>query len=191
MRSLAALLGVAAVAAVTCAAAQEQAPFADLLAAANQQVSTECERALDTRNTSSALVEREARMNAAVFCDCMPPALAELGRGRAASTLVSADEFGALVLREFDACGARAVRDTSRQDCAALAPADAPPTYCECFAAGVDELTDEQIVSDSIAVRDNLTRRAEARRRGTVEPPLQQGLLASIDERCRRPEPTQ
>ena len=55
-------------------------------------------------------------------------------------------------------------------------------------AAGVEALTDEQIVADSFAVRDNLTERANARRNGTGEPPLQPGLLARIDERCRVPE---
>lgn len=190
MHRISALLGLVAAAVAASAIAQQRVPFGDLLAAATQQMSTECERALEPGNASSALAEREARMNAVVFCDCMPPALAELGLARAANTLVSADEFGALMLREFDVCGARAVRDTSRQDCAAFAPPGAPPTYCECFAAAVDELTDEQIVADSIAVRDNLTRRAEARRSGTTEPPLLQGLLARIDERCGPPEPT-
>ena len=128
-------------------------------------------------------------MSAAVLCDCMPPALEALGRARGPGTLISSEEFGALVMREFDICGAQTVRDSTRRDCAKFTPPDAPPTYCACFSAAIDGLTDEQIVEDSLASRDNLEQRAVARRDSTPEPPLYEGLLARIDKECQRAQP--
>jgi len=167
------------------AAAQETGlPLGDLVAAAGQQIASQCEQLLDAPAASSELGERSAEMSKAVFCDCMPPAIQALG-ARASDTPIDSDEFGALILREFDTCGARAVRDTTRRDCAKFTPANAPPTYCTCFSAAVDGLTDEQIVDDSIASRDNLEQRRDARRNSTPEPPLYESLLARIDRECR------
>ena len=41
----------------------------------------------------------------------------------------------------------------------------------------------------SIASRDNLEQRREARRNSTAEPPLYESLLARIDRQCRVPAP--
>ena len=171
------------------ASAQQEAPFGDFVAIASQQMGTECERLRQPRAFTNEQAEREAEMGAAVFCDCMPPALAALGRARGSETPITSEEFGPLVMREFDICGAQTVRASARRDCAKLTPPGAPSTYCACFVAAVDGLTDEQIVADSIASRDNLEQRADARRNGTAEPPLQQGLLARIDEECQQPQP--
>jgi hypothetical protein len=172
------------------AAAQQAAlPYGDLVAAAGEQIANQCVRLLDAPASTNELTERAAEMSKAVFCDCMPPAIADLGRARAPTALIDGDEFGALVLREFDVCGARAVRETTRRDCAKFTPANAPPTYCACFSAAVDALSDEEIVSDSIASRDNLEQRADARRNQTPEPALQLTLLARIDNECLQPKP--
>ena len=169
----------------SAAAQQASLPLGDLVAAAGQQIASQCERLLDAPAASSELGERAAEMSKAVFCDCMPPAIQNLGRSRSPDTYIDSDEFGALVLREFDACGARAVRDTTRRDCAKFTPNNAPPTYCTCFSAAVDDLTDEQIVDDSIASRDNLEQRRDARRNSTPEPPLYESLLVRSDRECR------
>ena len=87
-------------------------------------------------------------------------------------------------MREFDVCGARAVRETTRRDCAKFTPPNAPPTYCACFSAAVDALTDEQIVDDSIASRDNLEQRRDARGNSAPEPPLYESLMVRIDPQC-------
>jgi hypothetical protein len=178
---------VAVIPAAFAAGQQDQLLFGDLIATATEQMAMECERTLTPRPGASELAQREAEMSAAVLCDCMPPALEALGRTRSPQALISGAEFGALVLHEFDACGARTVRDTSRRDCAKLAPPGAPPTYCTCFSSAVDALTDEEIVEDSLASRDNLEQRLAARRTSIPEPPLYDNQLARIDRQCRVP----
>jgi hypothetical protein len=176
------LVGVLGAAAAT--AQQPALPFGDLVSAAGEQIADQCVRLLDAKPSTNELAERAAEMSKAVFCDCMPPAVAGLGRARAPDALIASDEFGALVLREFDVCSARAVRETTRRDCAKFTPPNAPPSYCTCFAAAVDALTDEQIVSDSIASRDNLEQRRDARGNAAPEPPLYESLMARIDRQC-------
>ncbi len=188
MRRALGLIGLIAVVPALSAPAQ-QAQLGEFVAMASQQMGIECERMRRPQAFANDLAEREAEMGAAVFCDCMPTALATLGRARGSQTLITSEEFGPLVMREFDICGAQTVRASARRDCAKLTPSGAPSTYCACFVAAVDGLTDEQIVEDSIASRDNLEQRADARRNGTAEPPLQQGLLARIDEKCQQPPP--
>jgi hypothetical protein len=175
---------VSVLGAVSATAQQADLPFGNLVAAAGEQIANQCVRLLDAPPSDNELAERAAEMSKAVFCDCMPPAIADLGRARSPDTLIDGEEFGALVLREFDVCGARAVRETTRRDCAKFTPANAPPTYCACFSAAVDALSDEEIVADSIASRDNLEQRADARRNRTPEPALQLTLLARIDKQC-------
>ncbi|RPI61854.1 MAG: hypothetical protein EHM50_04980 [Lysobacterales bacterium] len=185
-------IGFIAVAATLCTPAQQvEVPLGDLVSAASEQMIIECERLLAVGPLPSELAEREAEMGAAVFCDCMPPALAALGQARGSQTLMTGEEFGALVLREFDVCATRTVRESTRRSCPQFAPPAAPPTYCECFTAAVDGLTDDQIVEDSLASRQNLEQRLAARRNSTPEPPLYEGLLARIDERCQQPTPAQ
>jgi hypothetical protein len=174
---------------VSAVAQQPSLPFGDLVAAAGEQVADQCALLLDAPPSTSELAERQAEMSKAVFCDCMPPAIEALRRARAPDTLIASDEFGMLVLQEFDACGARSVRETTRRDCAKFTPPNAPPTYCTCFSAAVDALSDVEIVEDSIASRDNLEQRVIARRNSTPEPPLYEGLLARIDRQCRVPTP--
>ena len=178
-----------ALGAVHAPAQQTELPFGDLVVAAAEQVADQCERLLDLPASANELVERETEMSRAVFCDCMPPAIDGLRGTRAAETPIAATEFGALVMREFDVCGAQAVRDTTRRDCAKFTPPNAPPTYCSCFSAAVDDLTDEAIIEDSIASRDNLEQRRDARANATPEPPLFEGLLVRIDRQCRVPPP--
>ena len=180
-----ALIAIAAT--VATSAQQEELPLGDLVAMANEQMKADCERLLHPPPSASELVQREAAMGAAVFCDCMPPALAALERDRSPDAFIGGDDFSALVMREFDSCGARAVRDVSKRDCEKFTPPGAPPTYCACFVAAIEGLTDEQIVADSIATRDNLEQRADARRSGAPEPPLELGLLARIDRQCLQP----
>jgi hypothetical protein len=174
---------------VTASATAQQAgvPFGDLVAAAAEQVADQCRRLLDAPASPNELVERETEMSRAVFCDCMPPAIDELGRTRRAEAPIVAEEFGALVMHEFDVCGAQAVRETTRRDCASFTPPNAPATYCACFSAAVDGLTDEEIIEDSIAARDNLEQRRDARRNSTPEAPLFESLLVRIDRQCRVP----
>jgi hypothetical protein len=192
MRRTVGAIGLIAAAASFCAAAQdEQLPLGELVAMASQQLRLECERLQRALPSLSELARRDAQMGATVFCDCMPPALSALERARSPQTSVSADDFSALVLREFDFCGARAVREASRSGCAQFTPVGAPPTYCACFTSAVDGLTDDEIVADSIAARENLESRADARRNGTPEPPLELGLLARIDRDCLLPPRTQ
>jgi hypothetical protein len=168
------------------APAQEtELPFGDLVTAAAEQVADQCARLLDVPPSGNELVERETEMSRAVFCDCMPPAIDALGRTRSRETMVRGDEFGALVMREFDVCGAQSVRDTTRRDCAKFTPVNAPPTYCTCFSAAVDALTDEEIIEDSIASRDNLEQRRNARDNALPEPPLFESVLVRIDRQCR------
>jgi hypothetical protein len=176
-----------------CATAQQAGlRFGDLVAEAGAQIASQCEQLLDApAPAGSDLAERAAEMSKTVFCDCMPPAIEELARSRAANASIASEEFGALVLHEFDVCGARAVRETTRLDCAKFTPANAPPTYCTCFSAAVDALSDAEIVEDSIASRDNLEERRDARRNSTPEPPLYEGLLVRIDRQCRAQPPTQ
>jgi hypothetical protein len=174
-----------ALAAVSAPAQQTAVPFGDLMTAAADQVADQCQRLLDVPTSANELMERETEMSRAVFCDCMPPALDGLRRTRGPNTLMGGEEFGALVMHEFDVCGAQAVRDTTRRDCAKFMPLNAPPTYCDCFSAAVDDLTDEEIIEDSIASRDNLEQRRDARRNSTPEPPLFEGLLVRIDRECR------
>ncbi len=188
MRRTSPAIGLIAVIATVATAAQQDAlPFGDLIALASEQMSIECERKLEPLPAASELAQRDAAMSAAVFCDCMPPALAALERARSPQATVTGDDFRALVIREFDICGAQAVRDVSRRDCQKFTPLGAPPTYCACFSAAIEGLTDEQIVADSIAVRLNLEQRADARRSGTPEPPLQPGAVARIDGECMLP----
>ena len=185
-RTLGLIVLVSALGTVSAAAQQVDLPYGSLVSAAGEQIANQCVRLLDAPPSNSELAERAAEMSKAVFCDCMPPAIADLGRARAPDALIDGDEFGALVLREFDVCGARAVRETTRRDCAKFTPANAPPTYCTCFSAAVDALSDEEIVADSVASRDNLEQRADARRNQAPEPPLQLTLLARIDNECLR-----
>jgi hypothetical protein len=180
---------IGALAAFSSLAQPAEVAFGDLVAAAGEQMAVECELWLNLQPLPNELANREAEMSAAMFCDCMPPALQALGRDRGAETLITGEEFGALVLREFDICGARTVRDTTRRDCAKFTPPNAPPTYCACFSTAVDGLTDTEIVEDSLASRDNLEQRAAARRDSIPEPPLREGLLARIDMQCKRPPP--
>jgi hypothetical protein len=177
----------------TASATAQQAalPFGDLVTAAGEQIAEQCVRLLDAQPSPNELAERAAEMSKAVFCDCMPPAIAGLGRARAPDVLIASEEFGALVLREFDVCGARAVRETTRRDCAKFTPPNAPPTYCTCFSAAVDALTDEQIVDDSIASRDNLEQRRDARGNSAPEPPLYESLMVRIDRQCQQPQASQ
>ena len=168
-----------------CATAQQTAlSYGNLVAAAGEQIANQCVRLLDEPPAANELAERAAEMSKTVFCDCMPPAIANLGRARTPDALIGTEEFGALVLHEFDVCGAQAVRETTHRDCAKFTPPNAPPTYCACFAAAVDALTDEQIVSDSIASRDNLEQRRDARNNSTPEPALYDGLMSRIDRQC-------
>lgn len=168
-----------------CATAQQPTvSYGNLVAAAGEQVANQCVRLLDEPPAANELAARAAEMSRTVFCDCMPPALADLGRARAPDSLIGTEEFGALVLHEFDVCGAQAVRETTRRDCAKFTPPNAPPTYCACFSAAVDALTDQEIVSDSIASRDNLEQRRDARSNSTPEPALYEGLMARIDRQC-------
>jgi|SRR5688572_8308659 hypothetical protein len=182
---------IGALAAFSSLAQPAKVPLGDLVAAANEQMAVECEVWLNMQSLPNELANREAEMSAAVFCDCMPPALQALGRDRGSATLITGEEFGALVLREFDVCGARTVRDTTRRDCAKFTPPGAPPTYCACFSTAVDGLSDAEIVEDSLASRDNLEQRAAARRNSTAEPPLREGVLARIDTQCRQQPPAQ
>lgn len=188
MRRASGPIGLIAVAAAVAAAAQqEELSFSVLVAIASEHMGVECERMLQPQPSSSELAQRDAKMSAAVFCDCMPPALAALERARGPQAVIAGDDFRALVMRQFDICGAQAVRDVSRRDCEQFTPLGAPPTYCTCFVAAIDDLTDEEIVADSVAARDNLEQRADARRSGTPEPPLQPGALARIDRECLLP----
>jgi|KBSSwiStaDraftv2_1062776.scaffolds.fasta_scaffold550576_2 hypothetical protein len=182
---------IGALGTASAAAQQPALPFGDLVTAAGEQIADQCVRLLDAPRSTNELAERAAEMSKAVFCDCMPPAIVSLGRARAPTEVIASDEFGALVLREFDACGARAVRETTRRDCAKFTPPNAPPTYCTCFSAAVDALTDEQIVSDSIASRDNLEQRRDARGNSAPEPPLYESLMVRIDRQCLASPPPQ
>lgn len=179
---------VSAFGTVSATAQQADLPFGNLVAAAGEQIADQCVRLLDAPPSTNQLAERATEMSKAVFCDCMPPAIEGLARARAPDALIDGEEFGALVLREFDVCGARAVRETTRRDCAKFTPPNAPPTYCSCFSAAVDALSDEEIVADSIASRDNLEQRADARRNQAAEPPLELTLLARIDNECLQPQ---
>jgi hypothetical protein len=192
MRRTRLLIGLIAFIPIASVSGQETTPvpFGDLIAAASEQMATDCERMLDAQASATELAKREAEMGAAVLCDCMPLAVEALGRTRGPQTLVSGAEFAALLLPELDRCGAQAVRDTARRDCAKLTPPNAPPTYCTCFTSAVDALTDEEIVDDSIASRDNLEQRVQARRNSTPELPLYDTLLARIDRQCRLAPPT-
>ena len=183
-RPLGLIVFVSTLGTVSAAAQQAALPYGNLVAAAGEQIANQCVRLLDEPPAANELAERAAEMSKTVFCDCMPPAIANLGRARAPNALIGTEEFGALVLHEFDVCGAQAVRETSRRDCAKFTPPNAPPTYCACFSAAVDALTDEQIVSDSIASRDNLEQRRDARNNSTPEPALYDGLMARIDRQC-------
>jgi hypothetical protein len=174
---------------VSATAQQTDLPFGDLVTAAGEQIADQCVRLLDAQPATNELAQRAAEMSKTVFCDCMPPAIVDLGRSRAPGSLVASSEFSALVLREFDVCGAKAVRETTRRDCAKFIPANAPPTYCTCFSAAVDALTDEQIVDDSIASRDNLEQRRDARGNSAPEPALYESLMARIDRQCLVPPP--
>jgi hypothetical protein len=187
MRRTCPLLGLLALIPVASTYGQETiaVPFGDLIAATSEQIAMDCERMLNLRASTTELAEREAEMSATVLCDCMPTALAALGRTRGPQTLISGAEFTALLLPEFDRCGAQTVRETTRRDCAKFTPPNAPPTYCTCFSDAVDALSDEEIVEDSIASRDNLEQRVLARRNSTPEPPLREGLLGQIDRQCR------
>jgi hypothetical protein len=169
---------------ISATAQQGAVSYGNLVAAAGEQIANQCVRLLDEPPAENELAERAAEMSKTVFCDCMPPAIANLGRARAPDAPIGTEEFGALVLHEFDVCGAQAVRETTRRDCAKFTPPNAPPTYCACFSAAVDALTDEQIVSDSIASRDNLEQRRDARNNSTPEPALYEGLMARIDRQC-------
>ena len=182
---------IGALAASSSLAQQAEVSFGDLVEAASEQMAVECELWLNLQPLPNELANREAEMSAAMFCDCMPPALQALGRDRGSDSLITGEEFGALVLREFDICGARTVRDATRRDCAKFTPPNAPPTYCACFSGAVDSLTDAEIVEDSLASRDNLEQRAAARRDSTPEPPLREGLLARIDLQCKQPPTAQ
>ena len=173
------LIGALGTASAT--AQQTALPFGDLVAAAAEQVADQCRRLLDLPASANELMERETEMGRTVFCDCMPPAIDDLGRARRPDTTIDAEQFGALVMHEFDVCGAQAVRDTTRRDCAKFTPPNAPQTYCACFSASVDDLTDEEIIEDSIAARDNLEQRRDARRDSAPEPPLFESLLVRID----------
>jgi hypothetical protein len=164
-------------------------PFGDLVAAAGEQIAEQCVRLLDAPAAANELAQRAAEMSKTVFCDCMPPAIAGLQRARRPDAVIASEEFSALVLREFDVCGAHAVRETTRRDCAKFTPPNAPPTYCACFSAAVDALTDEQIVDDSIASRDNLEQRRDARGNSAPEPPLYDSLMVRIDRQCLVPPP--
>ena len=186
-RILGLILLIGALGTAPATAQEPDLPFGDLVTAAAAQVADQCQRLLDVPASANELMERETEMSRAVFCDCMPPALNELGRVRRPDTLIRAEAFGALVMHEFDVCGAQAVRDTTRRDCAKFTPLNAPPSYCSCFSAAVDDLTDEEIIEDSIASRDNLERRRDARRDSTPEPPLFEGLMTRIDRQCRLP----
>jgi hypothetical protein len=186
-RILGLILLVAALGTASATAQQAALPFGDLVAAASEQVAEQCKRLLDAPASANELMERETEMSRAVFCDCMPPALDDLGRTRRPETRIVGEEFGALVMHEFDVCGAQAVRDTTRRDCAKFTPPNAPPTYCACFSAAVDDLTDEEIIEDSIAARDNLEQRRDARRNSTPEAPLFESLLVRIDRQCKIP----
>jgi len=190
MRHILGPIGFIAVAATLCTPAQQvELPLGDLVSAASEQMIVECERLLAARPLPSELAEREAEMAATVFCDCMPPALAALGQARGLQTPMTGEAFGALVLHEFDVCATRTVRESTRRSCPQFAPPAAPPMYCECFTAALDGLTDDQIVEDSIASRQNLEQRLAARRNSTPEPALYEGLLARIDKQCQQPTP--
>lgn len=175
---------VSVLATISAMAQQPTLSYGNLVAAAGEQIANQCVRLLDEPPAANELAERAAEMSRTVFCDCMPPAIDNLGRARPPEMLIGTEEFGALVLHEFDVCGAQAVRETTRRDCAKFTPPNAPPTYCACFSAAVDALTDEQIVSDSIASRDNLEQRRDARSNSTPEPALYDGLMARIDRQC-------
>jgi len=190
-RILGPILLLSSLGSMSLAAQQAALPLADLVAEAGAQVASQCVRLLDEPPSTSELAQRAAEMSKTVFCDCMPPALENLKGARAPATTIGADEFRALILQEFDTCGARAVRETTRRDCAKFMPPDAPPTYCECFTNAVDTLTDKEIVDDSIASGINLEQRRDARRNAAPEPPLGETLLARIDRRCRTAAPAQ
>jgi hypothetical protein len=188
MRRTLGLAALTSLISIVAAPAQDAAvPFGDLVAAASERLGVECERVLSGRPLPNDLAEREAEMSAAIVCDCLPPALEAERVARGAQAPITSGEFAALFMRELDICGARAVRDVTRRTCPQFAPPGAPATYCTCFATAVDGLTDEQIVEDSIASRDNLEQRLLARRTEAPEPPLYDGLLARIDRDCRRP----
>lgn len=186
-RPLGPIVLVSVLATISATAQQADVSYGNLVAAAGEQIANQCVRLLDAPSPDNELAERAAEMSKAVFCDCMPPAIAALSRARAPDALINTEEFGALVLHEFDVCGAQAVRETTRRDCAKFTPPNAPPTYCDCFSAAVDALSDEQIVSDSIASRDNLEQRRDARNNSTPEPALYEGLMARIDRQCVAP----
>ena len=190
-RTLGLCLLIGALGTASARAQQPDLPFGDLVTAAGEQIAEQCVRLLDAQPSTNELAERAAEMSKAVFCDCMPPAIVGLGRSRASDALIAGEEFGALVMREFDVCGARAVRETTRRDCAKFTPPNAPPTYCACFSAAVDALTDEQIVDDSIASRDNLEQRRDARGNAAPEPPLYESLMVRIDRQCLVPPPAE
>jgi hypothetical protein len=183
-RALGLIVLISALGTVCATAQQTSVSYGNLVAAAGEQIANQCVRLLDEPPAANELAERAAEMSKTVFCDCMPPAIANLGRARTPNALIGTEEFGALVLHEFDVCGAQAVRETTHRDCAKFTPPNAPPTYCTCFAAAVDALTDEEIVRDSIASRDNLEQRRDARNNATPEPALYDGLMARIDRQC-------
>ena len=175
---------IGALGTASAAAQQPALPFGDLVTAAGEQIADQCVRLLDAPRSTNELAERAAEMSKAVFCDCMPPAIEGLKRARPPETPIGTEDFSGLVMHEFDACGAQAVRETTHRDCAKFTPPNAPPTYCTCFSASVDALSDEQIVADSIASRDNLEQRRDARNNSAPEPALYDGLMARIDRQC-------
>jgi len=184
------ILLLSSLASTYATAQQTDLPLAVLVNTAGKQIATQCVQLLNEPAPTNELAQRAAEMSKTVFCDCMPPAIENL-KSAAPDALIGSEEFGALVLREFDTCGARAVRETARRDCAKFTPPNAPSTYCECFANAVDALSDEEIVADSIASRDNLEQRRDARRDSTPEPPLAETLLPRIDRQCRVATPAQ
>lgn len=183
-RTLGLIVLMSALATLPATAQQTDVPLRDLVAAASEQIASQCVRLLDAPAAANELAQRANEMSKSVFCDCMPPAIEGLKRTRAPETPIGTEDFSALVMREFDACGAQAVRETTHRDCAKFTPPNAPPTYCMCFSASVDALTDEQIVEDSIASRDNLEQRRDARNNSAPEPPLYEGLMTRIDREC-------
>ena len=186
-RILGLIVVLSALGTLPATAQQTDVPLGDLVAAAGEQIASQCVRLLDAPAAANELAQRANEMSKSVFCDCMPPAIEGLKRTRAPETPIGTEDFSALVMREFDVCGAQAVRETTHRDCAKFTPPNAPPTYCTCFSASVDALTDEQIVRDSIASRDNLEQRRDARNNSAPEPPLYEGLMARIDRECRIP----
>jgi hypothetical protein len=198
---------LAAIAATTAGAADDEKVRLDQFAAAAKAVmSATCDgyrhdeavaASAPAAGASQASAERIiVQETTKMTCGCMPQAIDAYVAAQGGDTLMARADAGTRLQAATASCTARGLRNSTEALCAAgldpfakrgsaPIPGDRQRARCTCMQAGTARLTDQQIADSAMASYRDYAARAKARAQGASEPAPSPNAMRDLEQTCR------